>query len=293
MHTFPAHFSRAGARMSKNKTPTVPEGSGMGDQDDINVSSPATRLLDALGRGDLNALLLEFRPTTIVRTEDRTWSVQGEEDVLYWLEEAFERFPGLVFDSHARHVGYGQVIEEARVRDIGPLDPAPGAPAAAAADVGGASDQPAGGLVLDRQFGTSEQPRLNMPVRLTVLHDDGYVHEIIASYPQALLRSALGQHVDPLDMAVSEIQSAFVASAGSGFKTYQMGSGPQHETPRRRRFPSHGSSSPSPRSRPRSNRRSSRSPCPSPSTRAGPRRRTSPSRRTRSRAAVRWSPSPS
>jgi outer membrane protein OmpA-like peptidoglycan-associated protein len=198
--------------MSKNKTPTVPEGSGMGDQDDVNASSPATRLLDALGRGDLNALLLEFRPTTIVRTEDRTWSVQGEEDVLYWLEEAFERFPGLVFDSHARHVGYGQVIEEARVRDIGPLDPAPGAPAAAAAEPG------------------SDQPRLNMPVRLTVLHDDGYVHEIIASYPQALLRSALGQHVDPLDMAVSEIQSAFVASAGSGFKTYQMGSGPQHET---------------------------------------------------------------
>jgi outer membrane protein OmpA-like peptidoglycan-associated protein len=201
--------------MSKNKTPTVPEGSGMGDQDDINASSPATRLLDALGRGDLNALLLEFRPTTIVRTEDRTWSVQGEEDVLYWLEEAFERFPGLVFDSHARHVGYGQVIEEARVRDIGPLDPAPGASPAAAADAGGTD---------------SDQPRLNMPVRLTVLHDDGYVHEIIASYPQALLRSALGQHVDPLDMAVSEIQSAFVASAGSGFKTYQMGSGPQHET---------------------------------------------------------------
>jgi outer membrane protein OmpA-like peptidoglycan-associated protein len=187
----------------------------MGDQDDVNASSPATRLLDALGRGDLNALLLEFRPTTIVRTEDRTWSVQGEDDVLYWLEEAFERFPGLVFDSHARHVGYGQVIEEARVRDIGPLDPAPGAPAAAAAEAGGTG---------------SDQPRLNMPVRLTVLHDDGYVHEIIASYPRALLRSALGQHVDPLDMAVSEIQSAFVASAGSGFKTYQMGSGPQHET---------------------------------------------------------------
>ncbi len=94
----------------------------MGKQvDDVDASSPATRLLDALGRGDLNALLLEFRPTTIVRTEDRSWSVQGEEEVLYWLEEAFERFPGLVFDSHARHVGYGQVIEEARVRDIGPL----------------------------------------------------------------------------------------------------------------------------------------------------------------------------
>ena len=247
--------------MSKNKTPTVPEGSGMGDQDDINASSPATRLLDALGRGDLNALLLEFRPTTIVRTEDRTWSVQGEEDVLYWLEEAFERFPGLVFDSHARHVGYGQVIEEARVRDIGPLDPAPGAPAAAA------EAAPSTG---------ADQPRLNMPVRLTVLHDDGYVHEIIASYPQALLRSALGQHVDPLDMAVSEIQSAFVASAGSGFKTYQMGSGPQHETEYAQAAPVPLARVPSRSPSPRSSRSSSRSPCPSPSTRAGPHRRTSP-----------------
>ena len=85
----------------------------MDDQDDFETSSPATRMLDALGRGDLNALLLEFRPTTIVRTDDHSWSVQGEDEVLYWLEEAFEQFPGLVFDSHARHVGYGQVIEEA------------------------------------------------------------------------------------------------------------------------------------------------------------------------------------
>jgi outer membrane protein OmpA-like peptidoglycan-associated protein len=185
------------------------------DHGDRFEQSPATRLLDALGRGDLNAALLEFRPTTIVRTEDRTWALQGEEQVLYGLEDALNLFPGLVFDSHARHVGYGQVIEEARVRDIGPLDPAPGGPTDPVAEDGGTG---------------AEQPRLNMPVRLTVLHDDGYVHEIIASYPQALLRSALGHHVDPLDMAVSELQSAFVASAGSGFKTYQMGSGPQHET---------------------------------------------------------------
>jgi outer membrane protein OmpA-like peptidoglycan-associated protein len=67
-------------------------------------------------------------------------------------------------------------------------------------------------------------------VRITVLHDDAYVHEIVASYPRALLRSAMGLHVDPLDMAVSEIQSAFVAPAGSGFKTYQMGSKPVIET---------------------------------------------------------------
>ena len=236
--------------MSKNKTPTVPEGSGMGDQDDINASSPATRLLDALGRGDLNAAAAGV-PADDHRPHRGPHLVgQGEEDVLYWLEEAFERFPGLVFDSHARHVGYGQVIEEARVRDIGPLDPHPALPRRRPAGPG------------------ADQPRLNMPVRLTVLHDDGYVHEIIASYPQALLRSALGQHVDPLDMAVSEIQSAFVASAGSGFKTYQMGSGPQHETeyaqaaavPLARVEPS-----PSPRS----NRSSSRSPCRSPSTRAG------------------------
>ena len=248
----------------------------MGDQDDVNASSPATRLLDALGRGDLNAILLEFRPTTIVRTEDGTWSVQGEEDVLYWLEEAFERFPGLVLDSHSRHVGYGQVIEEARVRDIGALESAPGAHAAATIETGGTDP---------------DQPRLNMPVRLTVLHDDGYVHEIIASYPQALLRSALGQHVDPLDMAVSEIQSAFVSSAGSGFKTYQMGSGPQHDTEYAHAVPvparSRGSPSPNP------SLGSRRGPCPSLSTRAGPHRRTSPSRRTRGRADAHGSPSPS
>ena len=92
----------------------------MDDQQEFETDSPATRLLDALGRGDLNALLLEFRPSTIVRTDDRSWTVQGEDEVLFWLEEAFELFPSLVFDSHARHVGYGQVIEEARVRDIGP-----------------------------------------------------------------------------------------------------------------------------------------------------------------------------
>jgi outer membrane protein OmpA-like peptidoglycan-associated protein len=207
----------------------------MDDQDDLETSSPATRMLDALGRGDLNALLLEFRPTTILRTDDHSWSVQGEEEVLFWLEEAFEQFPGLVFDSHARHVGYGQVIEEARVRDIGPPPPAPGEPGDNADHSGEPGEFQAraeggGALVLDRDFGKREGPQLNMPVRVTVLHDDRFVHEIIASYPRPLLRAAMGQHVDPLDMAVSEIQSAFVAPAGSGFKTYQMGSKPKFDT---------------------------------------------------------------
>jgi outer membrane protein OmpA-like peptidoglycan-associated protein len=200
----------------------------MDDHEQFETDSPATRLLDALGRGDLNALLLEFRPTTIVRTEDQSWSVQGEDEVLFWLEDAFARFPGLVFDSHARHIGYGQVIEEARVRDIG-QPPATGDADGQAADTAtdaptDSSAGPGGGeLVLDREFGRSEASQLNMPVRLTVLHDDAYVHEIIASYPRALLRAAMGLHVDPLDMALSEIQSAFVAPAGSGFKTYQLG----------------------------------------------------------------------
>ena len=199
------------------------------DREDAIEASPATRLLDALGRGDLNAALLEFRPTTIVRTEDRTWSLQGEEQVLYGLEDALNLFPGLVFDSHARHIGHGRVIEEARVRDLGPLDAlddGAGVDGLAPSD----ADEPAGSanrsVVLDRDFDKSETPRLNMPIRLTVQHDDQSVHEIILSFPRALLRAALGQHVDQLDLSVSEIQSAFVAPVGSGFTTHQLGTKP-------------------------------------------------------------------
>ena len=34
------------------------------------------------------------------------------------LREARERFPGLTYESSTRHVGFGLVIEEARVRDV-------------------------------------------------------------------------------------------------------------------------------------------------------------------------------
>ena len=190
-------------------------------------ASPATRLLDALGRGDLNAALLEFRPTTIVRTEDRTWSLQGEEAVLYGLEDALNLFPGLVFDSHARHIGHGRVIEEARVRDLGPLDALDGgAESGDGPDVTDGAADSNRSLVLDREYGKGETPRLNMPLRLTVVHDDRDVHEIILSFPRALLRAALGEHVDQLDLSVSEIQSAFVAPVGSGFTTYDLGNRP-------------------------------------------------------------------
>jgi outer membrane protein OmpA-like peptidoglycan-associated protein len=204
------------------------------DGGDIEESSPATRLLEALGRGDLGALLLEFRPTTIVRTEDRTWAIQGDDEVVSALEEALTRFPGLVFDSHARHIGYGQVIEEARVRDLGQIiPPAPEPSGADGTSAGAESDaaRAAGrALLLDRQFGKSTSARLNMPLRVTVMHDDQNVHEIILSYPKALFRAALGLHVDPLDMAVSEIQSAFVAPVGSGFRTYHLEKAPPPPT---------------------------------------------------------------
>ncbi len=174
------------------------------------AESPATRFLDALGEGDLTAALSEFWVTLTVRTEDRSWSLNDRDAVVRMVEDARLRFPGLVFESHTRHIGSGQVIEEARLRDIAPAVDAP------------ASDSKA--VVLDRAQSPSATPPLNMPVRLTVLHNDHHVNEVILSFPWALLRQALGQFVDPLDLAVSEIQSAFIASVGSGFTTVAMAS---------------------------------------------------------------------
>jgi outer membrane protein OmpA-like peptidoglycan-associated protein len=61
-----------------------------------------------------------------------------------------------------------------------------------------------------------------MPVRLTVRHDDLQVHEVTLSFPAALLKRALGQHVDPLEMSLSEVQSAFIAPVGAGFTTHRL-----------------------------------------------------------------------
>jgi outer membrane protein OmpA-like peptidoglycan-associated protein len=63
---------------------------------------------------------------------------------------------------------------------------------------------------------------LNMPVRLTVKHDDLQVHEVILSFPAALLKRALGMHVDPLEVSLSEVQSAFIAPVGSGLTTHML-----------------------------------------------------------------------
>ncbi len=132
------------------------------------------------------------------------------------MEDARLRFPGLVFESHTRHIGSEQVIEEARIRNLPPRVDAPAADTKA--------------IVLDRAQADGDAPPLNMPVRLTVLHNDHHVNEVILSFPWALLRQALGQHVDPLDLAVSEIQSAFIAPVGSGFTTVAMASA-EHRPP--------------------------------------------------------------
>jgi outer membrane protein OmpA-like peptidoglycan-associated protein len=49
------------------------------------------------------------------------------------------------------------------------------------------------------------------------------VHELILSYPRALLREALGFDVDPLDRSLAAVQSAFITPVGSGFATYRTG----------------------------------------------------------------------
>jgi outer membrane protein OmpA-like peptidoglycan-associated protein len=74
----------------------------------------------------------------------------------------------------------------------------------------------------DRPENDEPLAALNMPVRLTVKHDDLQVHEITLSFPAALLKRALGLRVDPLEMSLSEVQSAFIAPVGAGFTTHTL-----------------------------------------------------------------------
>ncbi len=63
---------------------------------------------------------------------------------------------------------------------------------------------------------------LNMPVRITVRHDDLQVHEVSLSFPAALFKRALGMRVDPFEISLSEVQSAFIAPVGAGFTTHAL-----------------------------------------------------------------------
>jgi outer membrane protein OmpA-like peptidoglycan-associated protein len=79
-------------------------------------------------------------------------------------------------------------------------------------------------LMLWRDHVGSDGPPvpLNMPVRVTVRHDDLQVHEVTLSFPAALLKRAMGLHVDPLEISLSEVQSAFIAPVGAGFTTHTL-----------------------------------------------------------------------
>ncbi len=214
---------------------------GTAGLDDVQHDNPATRLLDALRAGDEDALAAAVGQSTTVTAENLPWGCRGPDEVQTMLREARERFPGLTYESSTRHLGFGLVIEEARVRDV-----AGEAEAALAAEVDEAArateeevraqthpmwDEPARGrsaeLVLWNEFGQLDVPLppvpLNMPVRVTVRHDDLQVHEVVLSFPAALLKRALGQYVDPLEMSLSEVQSAFIAPVGTRLTTHAIG----------------------------------------------------------------------
>ena len=245
---------------------TAPEEMDMAHRrtDGSRADSPAIRLLDALRNGDDDGVLAVCGDTTIVTAENMRWSCQGRDEIHRWLAELRQRFPGLDFDSRTRHIGFGLVIDEARVRDVGADAPEAGLdhevdqrvddPSAKPVETPSVQAAEAGGHRADiradvRQVGDADHPMwdepvteernvqrmwaergeeaqpataLNMPVRVTVRHDDLQVHEVLLSFPAALFKRALGLKVDPLEMSLSEVQSAFIAPVGAGFTTYAL-----------------------------------------------------------------------
>jgi outer membrane protein OmpA-like peptidoglycan-associated protein len=197
--------------------------------------SPAIRLLDALRAGDDLGVLAVCGETTKVSAENMSWSCTGRDEIHRMLAQTRERFPGLSFESRTRHIGFGLVIDEARVQDElfeGPEEAEepdePEQVAVADPSVHPMWDEPATeqrnvmSVWRDRSGETPPPTRLNLPVRVTVRHDDLQVHEVTLSFPAALLKRALGLRVDPFEVSLSEVQSAFIAPVGAGFTTYEL-----------------------------------------------------------------------
>ena len=157
------------------------------------------------------------------------------------LDEVRRRFPGITFESRTRHVGFGLVIDEARVQDVRPDGEEEGAPRRLRSRRPRPSTWPCPTPTLhpmwdepvteqrnvvevwrETSFDHLPPARLNMPVRVTVRHDDLQVHEVTLSFPAALLKRALGMQVDPLEVSLSEVQSAFIAPVGAGFTSYEL-----------------------------------------------------------------------
>jgi outer membrane protein OmpA-like peptidoglycan-associated protein len=199
--------------------------------------SPAIRLLDALGAGDDLGVLAVCGDATTVSAENMSWSCRGRDEIHRMLVETRERFPGLTFESRTRHIGFGLVIDEARVQDeLFEADEEPDAADDTSAEEASVPDpsvhpmwdepvtEKRNVLSVWRDRSDHAQPpkRLNMPVRVTVRHDDLQVHDVTLSFPAALLKGALGMRVDPFEMSLSEVQSAFIAPVGAGFTTYEL-----------------------------------------------------------------------
>ena len=247
--------------MTERALTPVPTGAHAADLDALRPESPAIQLLDAMRAGDDRAVVAAIGQSTTVTAENLPWACRGPDEVDTMLREVRERFPGLTFESTSRHVGFGVVIEEARVRDVTAERAATPEPADDTHPMWDqAATRPSGTeLVLWGKPGEVALPGpvalppipLNLPVRVTVRHDDLQVYDVRLSFPAALLRRALGEYVDPLEVSLSEVQSAFIAPVGAGLRTHDL-AGPEltpttHQTAARHAHPSETVGSATPR----------------------------------------------
>ena len=217
---------------------TTPKHAHTAPSTETGIDNPGLRLLDALRAGDEAGVIAACGPTTTVSAENMGWSCRGREQIRAALDDARALFPGITFESRTRQVGFGLVIEEARARDVHRLpaaddlgtennagdagepdersdhpmydDPAfDGSPAYAVAPAA----RPLTGW---RDANEDEPPApLDLPLRVIVHHDDLQVHEVAFSFPAALLKRALGLRVDPFELSLGEVQSAFLAPVGA------------------------------------------------------------------------------
>jgi outer membrane protein OmpA-like peptidoglycan-associated protein len=157
------------------------------------------------------------------------WSCQGPDEILGMIGEARRCFPGLTVEPRTRNIGFGLVIDEVRVQEpISAPDTAQSTASTASTEAGETDSDGESHPMWESPV--SEQRtvavwredyltpmRLNLPVRVTVHHDDLQVHEVTMEFPAALLKRALGMYVDPLEMSLSEVQSAVIAPVEAGF----------------------------------------------------------------------------
>jgi outer membrane protein OmpA-like peptidoglycan-associated protein len=193
--------------------------------------SPAIRLLDALRAGDDVGVVAVCGDATLVSAENMSWSCRGRDEIQQMLAQTRRRFPALTFESRTRHIGFGLVIDEARVQDDSvqaAAEPEPEPERVVDPNVHPMWEEP---VTEQRNVasvwhtgGPVDGPPipLDMPVRVTVRHDDLQVHEVVLSFPAALLKRAMGMPVDPLEISLSEVQSAFIAPVGAGFTSYEL-----------------------------------------------------------------------